>query len=324
LFLGAPAAPIARVGDPAPAGGVFSYISSYGATLNGSLHVAFYAYTTRDSNSGGMYFFSNGELSRIALRGDPAPEGGTFQSFTSLSLNNNEELAFLGYASSPSPSGIYVFSDGVFRNLVAQGEPAPGGGTFLYIAYFSLNDRSEVGFLSSVTPPGRAGVFLWSGGKPEPIAQTGDIAPGGGTFEFPTLAPQPAYTPSLNADGDVAFCARLSTDSFGVFKFSGGRVTRVAGPGDPAPGGGVIGGASSPSLNDLGQVAFAASVPGRDGVYLSSSGTLSAVAVQGDPAPGGGTLNNVRVSGLNGQTQIGFGGGWLPDPTGVFLATPVK
>jgi hypothetical protein len=49
-------------------------------------------------------------------------------------------------------------------------------------------------FSALVTPPGRSGIFLWLEGSVQAIAQTGDPAPGGDTFNFPNLGS--LYAPS--------------------------------------------------------------------------------------------------------------------------------
>ncbi len=157
------------------------------------------------------------------------------------------------------------------------------------------------------------------------IAQTGDPAPGGGTFDFPAYASS-WFAPSMNAMGEVAFGGPLLFGRFpssGVFKFSDGRITSLVHPGDPAPGGETFDYADSASLNDAGQVAFYAFTETRDGVYLLSEGTPSAVALDGDPAPGGGTFVDADVPKLNAQTQVGFLG-LRPQGNGVFLATPTR
>jgi hypothetical protein len=319
LFVGAPPAPVVRVGDSAPGGGVFEYIYPNRAAMNDE-RIVFVAASTSDFNTT-VYSFSDGAFSQIARSGDPAPGGGTFYYFGSLALNKNGDLVLLGYANSPNRTGLYILSGGVFSSVLTVGDPAPDGGTFSSFDYFSFNDLNQIAFLGSVTPPGRSGIFRWSDGVAKPIARTGDSAPGGGTYTFTSASP--IFAPSLNAHGDLAFAAPLSTNHAGVFKFSDEIITRVAGEGDPAPGGGTILLADNAWLNDPGQVAFYAATSSTVGVFLLSEGRVSAVARGGDPAPGGGTFIYVDVPRLNGQTQVGFLGS-LPDGYGAFEATPTN
>jgi hypothetical protein len=262
-----------------------------------------------------FYLSSEGILSRILSTGDPAPEGGIFSSFDSIpAFNNNGEIAFVGSVFPSYRSGLYVGS-GAFRRLVSSGDPAPGGGTFTsFVSSVSLNDSGQLLFSASVSAPGRSGIFLWSDGSVRAIAQTGDAAPGGETF-FSFFRQQ-----SLNASGQVAFDANLSSGSWGVFLFSAEIVSSIAQSGDPAPGG-TVALADLPSLNDAGQVALRALVGARTGLYLFSQGQLSTIVLDGDPAPGGGTFAFVNFPHLGAQSQVAFWGG-VAGSTGAFLATP--
>ncbi len=322
LFLGLPTAVIARVGERAPGGGVFDFVSSNAPAMSDSGQAVFVADTTPYFRNG-LHSSSNGMLSRIAVNGDPAPGGGTFFYFGSVSINTSGEVAFVGLTSFPSRSGLYLFSDPDFRSLLALGDPAPGGGTFSDFPFLSLNNQLRVAFAASVTAPGQPGIFRWSQDMVTAIAQTGDPAPGGGTFDFPAPASS-FYAPSLNSSGDVAFGALVfpSGDS-GVFKFSGGDITSVASPGDAVPRTGTIIFADTASLNDAGQVSFYAQGTVSSGACLFSERTRSALALAGDPAPGGGTFDYVDVPFLNARTQVGFVGG-LPEGTAVFLANPIR
>jgi len=303
--------PIARPGDPAPEGGVFTRVSLTGGNDRGQL--VFVAWNSRGGS--GLYLSSEGRWSRIVGTGDPAPEGQTFSSFLDASLNDKGEIAFLAGVFPSNTLGLYVGSD-VFRRLVSEGDPAPGGGTFTRLAFFvSLNDSGQVLFNASVAAPGRSGIFLWSDGSVRAIAQVGDAAPGGGTFS--SFSQQ-----SLNASGQVAFDARLSQGS-GVFLSSGGVVSSIVRSGDAAPDG-TISSADSPSLNDAGQVALLATVRNQVGVYLLSGGLLSTIVRERDPAPGGNTFALLRSPRLDEQSQVAFladvSGG--AGASGAFLATP--
>src|SRR5260370_14445107 len=107
----------------------------------------------------------------------------------------------------------------------------------------------------------------------------------------------------------------------GVFLFSGGVLSSIARSGDPAPGGGTIAGASSPSLNDAGQVALLATVGSRGVIYLFSDGVLNTIVGGQDPAPGGGVFAFVNSPQLDARSRVAFVGA-VSGTTGAFLATP--
>src|SRR5262249_26319667 len=157
------------------------------------------------------------------------------------------------------------------------------------------------------------------------IAQSGDPAPGGDTFSFP-FAPTVVYTtykPSVNNVGDVVFSGPLSSGYTGVYKFSGGEISRVAGPGDQIARGGTLFEADTGLRNDGGQVSFWFDGTLNFGAGFFLEGTRSAVALADDPAPGGGTFTFVDTPVLNDNMQVGFTG-TLPEGYGVFLANPIR
>jgi hypothetical protein len=307
---------------------VLDFVDTLWPAINDSGQAVFHGEATSIATSyrDGLYASEDGTLTRIAAAGDPAPGGGYFNFFSGpVSINRSGDVAFVANALLPSRSGIYLFSNPDFRGLAALGDPAPGGGTFSYFSWLSLNDQPQVALAASVTAPGRPGLFLSSQDMVTAIAQSGDPAPGGGTFNFP-FAPNSiyqTYAPSLNNSGDVAFGAPLSSGDSGVFKFSGGEITSIARAGDPVPGAGTIFYADTASLNDAGQVAFFFYGTPNFGAGFFSEGTRSAVALVGDPAPGGGTFTYVSTSALNASMQIGLSGG-VPDGYGVFLANPIR
>ncbi len=318
LLSGAPSTLIATAGDPAPGGGVFTYV--YQPAVSDSGQTIFRGFTT--SSGVGLYSPIDGVLRRIAGVGDPAPGGGAFTNLSYPSINNNGDVAFLGFNSYPSTPGLFLFSGGQFRRFIAFGDAAPGGGTFAYLDYTSLNDAGQLAFSAVVTAPGRSGIFRASEGSVQTIAQSGDAAPGGDTFNFTSLSFR--NRPSLNASGQVAFGGQLSTGFRGVFLSTDGVLTSIARPGDQVPGAGAIVYADTASLNDAGQVAFSASTTaaGRAACLLSE-GTISKIAGAGDPAPGGGTFAYATVPLLNSQAQVAFGGS-VSGGYGAYLATPAR
>ncbi len=318
LLSGAPHTLIATAGDPAPEGGVFIYF--YQAAVSGNGQIIFIGFTTRTGV--GLYSPIDGALRRIVAHGDPAPGGGAFTNFNDPSINNNGDVAFFGHVVSPSTPGLFVLSGGQLRQFVAFGGPAPDGGTFANLAYPSLNDTGQVAFSAVVTAPGHSGIFRASEGSTEAIAQTGDSAPGGGTFNFTSLSFR--HRPSLNASGQVAFGGPVSTGFAGVFLSTDGVLTSIARPGDPVPGAGTIINADSASLNDAEQVAFSATTTagGRAACWVSD-GILFKIAGAGDPAPGGGTFSEAILPKLNSQAQVAFNGR-ESGGFGAYVATPAR
>ncbi len=376
---------VARIDGRSPEGDAFTRFGYYPPTLNAAGQVTFSSELER--SLGGIYLFTNGNVTRIAGQGDPldreprlldahpeaindaggvafrggsfpgeqelflgassAPiarfgesglQGGVFNFFWMVAINGNDQtifqlnnagdIALIGYGNFALGPVVFVLSGGEFHRLVGAGDPAPGGGVFSYFANVSINDAGQVAFTGYAYPRPRQGIFVWSDGNIVSIAQTGDPAPGGGTFYIPgPTFPRP-YVPSLNAMGQIVFGARLSspTGNSAVFLYSADGLRRIAGPGDPAPGGGTFVWARSATLNDLGEVAFAASLnPSGSGAYLVSQGTMNKIVATGDPAPTGGTFSQLDATKINSRSQIAFQASTDQFSTNaVYLATPAR
>ena len=322
LFVGDLSAPIVRLGESTLQGGAFDYF--YVLAMNGSGQSIFQASSSLFS---GIYSRSGEVLNRIVGTGDPAPGGGRFADIRQASINNAGDIAFVGNGFFSRSPAVFVLSGGEFHQLVGRGDPAPGGGTFRGFSSLSINDAGQVAFTGNVSPPTRWGVFLWSNGNTLSIAQTGDPAPGGGTFVIPGGTIPAPYAPSVNAAGEIVFGAQLSSPNgpTGVFLFSAGGLSRIAGSGDPAPGGGIFVSPQFASLNDLGEVSFATSLNSSGfGIYLASQGTINKVVASGDPAPSGDTFSRLDVTKLNSRGQVAFQGSTSVTDDAIYLATPIR
>lgn len=253
----------------------------------------------------------------------PSPcGGGSFFGISSPAVNNQGKVAFVAGISPSYRDGVFVVSETDVRKLVSAGDPAPDGDMFERFASLSFNDAGQLAFYALLAPSATSGIFLWSEDGVQTIARTGDPAPGGGTFTFPAYLDL-GSAPSLNGSGQVAFGAPLSTGRSGIFAFSGGALSSLARPGDPAPGGGTFDFAEAASLNDAGQVSFHGSGSEHAwGSFLYSGGQISVIAQSGTPAPGGDTFVQTVYPKLNAQTRVAFAG-YFSGEIGAFLATPV-
>jgi hypothetical protein len=178
--------------------------------------------------------------------------------------------------------------------------PQPAG--VLQQASLEINNRDDIVFGGAYIIPsveyGQGGVYLRSGATTSIVAKVGDVAPGGGIFNFITGVSVQGQI-ALNNLGDIAFEAATtlpdSSIDEAVYYYSGAtkKLRRLAGIGTVIPGYGTIvsleqlgaqvfppppvGGfpISNMTLNDLGQVAFAATI--TDGV------TVYGVLLMGTP-----------------------------------------
>jgi hypothetical protein len=282
-------------GDAVPGGGVFSGFGRHPVpALNDAGELAFAATIAGARAVEGIFVASSRGVRSVALAGSTAPDisSGTFANVDTPAINNRGEVAFLATVrrGRESLEAIYLQSGGKVRKVVAQGDPAPAGGTFAGFGPPSLNSNGLIVFAAVVE--GRAvpgGVFLAKRGGITMLVGAGEDTPDGGIFaKFSERV-------AVNDAGTVAFNAILKGAPIsGAIYVVDDRARRVAGLSDTAPGGGVFSHFGLwPALTASGAVVFAASVDGGPApvaVFVAGGGATTKVASVGDALPGGGTL----------------------------------
>src|SRR2546425_8346610 len=296
LATGKQIAKVAAEGDPAPGGGVFSGFGRHPIpALNEAGELAFAAAISGARAVEGIFVASPRRVRAVALAGGAALgiPSGTFASLDTPAINDRGDVAFLATVrrGRESLEAIYLHSGGKSRKVVAQGDPAPAGGTFAGFGPPSLNGQGLVVFGAVVE--GRAvpgGLFVWKGGTIRMLVGAGEETPDGGIFA--RLSERVA----VNDAGTVAFNAILKGAPMpGAIYVVDDRVRRIAGLGDAAPGGGVFSHFGLwPSLSASGAVVFAASIDGGTApvavFMVGRGGAIAKVAAVGDALPGGGAL----------------------------------
>jgi len=295
LSSGARISKLAADGDPAPGGGVFSGFGRHPVpALNDGGELAFAAAISGARAVEGIFVASPRSMRAVALAGGAAPDipSGTLASVDAPAINDRGDVAFLATVrrGRESLEAIYLHSGGKSRKIVAQGDPAPAGGTFAGFGPPSLNGKGLVvfgGVVEGRTIPG--GLFVSKGGAIRMLVGAGEETPDGGIFaKFSERV-------AVNDAGAVAFNAILKAAPIaGAIYVVDDRVRRIVGLGDAAPGGGTFSHFGLwPSLSSAGAVVFAASVDGGAspvGVFVAGRGATSRVSAAGDALPGGGTL----------------------------------
>ncbi|PYP91854.1 MAG: hypothetical protein DMG65_06005 [Candidatus Angelobacter sp. Gp1-AA117] len=230
-------------------------------------------------------------------------------------INNLGEIAFTGFAPATQTAGVFLSSGGQTRLLLDAATPLPGGGTISgNIANLSLNSLDQIAFMAQPSS-GPVGTFVAANGAITPLAIDGAPAPGGGNFNLffgPNFDPLRGG-PVINDHGDVAFGSRLSSVPVGgilgfggIFLYKDGVVSRIAGPDDPSPDGGVFVFADSPSINSSGDVAFFGETSAFSfGAFVYSKGKITQVAIAGDFVNGS-RLSFVDLPVINDNGHVGF------------------
>jgi len=293
---------IALTGDTAPGTGGGTYIGGFTSpSINSSGDVAFESSVTGGSADEGIFVVSGGAHSAIALTGQIAPGtgGGTYSGFeTSTSINDSGDVAFYADVTGGSTSrGLFVVSGGTHSAMALIGDTAPGTGGGTYSGFYtvpSMNALGDVAFRADVTGGDVSdGIFVVSGGTHSAVALPGGLPPGIGTYySFPL------NSPSINASGEVAFYARITSGASlkkGLFvEFSRSPCCPDAVlTGDQPQGLDVTysGFDGSPAINAFGDMAFYAGFTGGSagsGFFVTSYWWHTAAAVFGGAAPGTG------------------------------------
>jgi len=287
---------IAAEGDRAPEGGTFSGFGRHPVpALNEAGNVAFAAAVSGGKTVEGIFATTGRRLRAVAVVGSAAPSiaSGTFANLDAPALNDRGDVAFLATVrrGRESIEAIYLSSGATLSKVVAQGDPAPAGGTFAGFGVPALNDSGALAFAAVVE--GRAvpgGVFVAKGGRTRMLVGAGDESPIGGIFaKFSERV-------ALNSAGAVAFTSLLKDAPVAqaVFVVEGGRPRKVVALGDGAPGGGVFSHFGLwPALSADGAVAFTASVDGGGppaGVFVATPTRIERLVGIGDGLAAGGRL----------------------------------
>jgi len=215
---------------------------------------------------------------------------GTIAALDAPALNDHGDLAFLASVrrGRETVEAVYTVIGGRLAKVVAQGDPAPAGGSFAGFGPPAINNRRRVAFAAVVE--GRAvpgGIFAADGPAVRMLTGAGSESPIGGIFvRFSERI-------ALNDAGTVAFSAVLKSAEAeqGVFVIRDERVRKVVALGEPAPGGGTFSHFSLwPALAADGTVAFAAALDGsavQVAVFTASPRGLARVVALGDEVGGG-------------------------------------
>lgn len=305
----------------------------------------------------GLVFPATGSLAQpdyslmpLAFLGNQAPGGGVFAGdFEPFGLNDRSEAVFVADLDPAAGEGIFLARKGQLSQIVRVGQDAPGGGTFAFLDLGrpALNTNGDVSFAFALEPfnfPSEplginSGVYRFSQNTNTvtPVLVPGVTpVPGGGTFAGTF------FNTSINNRGDIVFSGMVPATigpgapiglGMGLFQADKkDQITKVVGPGDPAPGGHTFDYATNGWINTPGDIAFGAHVKEdeclslgqtlpsfifcAESVYVKSAATgqIQSIAHQGAPAPGGGTYRLAFGPVLNNQGEIAFIGDLTPAP----------
>jgi hypothetical protein len=278
----------------------------------------------------------------IIKRGDPVSDGGRFFDCDGCegrviglhALNNLGDVAIGGDISGSCFEGRFIISGGESIRLADFCQQTPFG-KFGILGSVNVNDNRQAAMLVGVIVDSRidAALLLFSEGRLTKIVQEGDISPIGTIFKGCGFG-----QPAINATGDVAFfaCGETKEGFFfgdGVFKYSGGQISKVVVSEDPSPIGGTFAlnfvPAQAVQMNQDGDVLFRAGVilgpfgPEKLGLFLATGEGIKKIEVDEDRLPSGGvvTKNTFGLGDLNNKGDVAFAVGITggQSDSGIFL-----
>ena len=325
---------IAREGDRVAGAGRLSGFGKHPAPgLADDGTVVFAAAVAGGRAVEGVFTSQGGRLRAVALSGGAVPglSSGVLAALDAPAINARGDVAFLATVrrGRESLEAVLLFTRGALQKIVAQGDPAPAGGSFAAFGPPAINRDGAIAFGAAVegkAVPG--GIFLWKAGQLRMVVGAGEETPIGGIFaKFSERL-------GLSDGGIVAFHGLLKAApvAAGIFAIEDARLRVVARLGDPAPGGGRFSNFGLwPTVGATGMIAFAASVDdGPSPLIVARTGAdgLRRVVGVGDGLPGGARIASLTlfpVVSVNAAGAVSFavaptatGEG----PEGVFLATP--
>ncbi|MEM9530323.1 MAG: choice-of-anchor tandem repeat NxxGxxAF-containing protein [Pseudomonadota bacterium] len=268
------------------------------------------------------------------------PGGGTLQNFRDFAFNQSGTV--LARLNTSNSTFGYFSTDGTTEQILMQtGQAAPDGlGSFNVVARVApaINANGAAALVLGVDDvmTDYVGLFTGDAGGLTERLRTGDSLPGGQLAGFIGGA-------VINGSGDVVFTAQTGGLNR-LFQLRGAQLRVIAQPGDVLDelNGALINNIEGWTQNELGQVAFSASVvqtgvPQRRAVFLHDPalGRVLLVAA-GEPFTGD-TLTEIGVAlpqwpfetntlenaqtGLNNEGQVVFSFALLGGGRGIALAT---
>ncbi len=223
--------------------------------------------------------------SKVVAAGDPGPKGGILDLGDERIAASGDAVVFSSTLSSGTiPAALFTVDAGAVERVASTGQRAARHARFASFADFAFLGRG-VAFAAGLSD-GRIGIFLRRGRRTAPLALSGSRAPGGGKLG--------AFGGLATSGPRLLFSANLLTSATTrLFLEQGGRLRKVAGSDEAAPGGGLVGDLLSFALATRTPVFLASQMSGDStprALFSASGRSLVPLVRVGDPAPGGGAI----------------------------------
>jgi len=304
---------LSRPGLASPAGGTFGGGINGKISLNNSGNVAFGVDVDRgEGNVQEVVFFDRkaNSWTSIARRGTAVKGGALTATLSFATINDGNDVAFAGVL--PAGSGAYLYNAAT-KDITPVMEP---GDVIAGTKYINARrvQVSQIGrivtFEAQRDGDGNFGAYTWQNGVVSEVVAFGAPVPdasganSGATFDE-------LRGPIANEAGDIALLGH-SSEGWGAFlKPKGGKLTRIAAPGDTI-GGEKLKGVANSYRNDIrigadGSVLFVAIFESDDrALFLRApNGTLTEAARVGKSMKGIGNVTGIGKS-IGGDSGLGL------------------
>src|SRR5438876_7972117 len=241
--------------------------------------------------------------SKVVAAGDPGPKGGILDLGDERIAASGDAVVFSSTLSSGTiPAALFTVDAGAVERVASTGQRAARHARLASFADFAFLGRG-VAFAAGLSD-GRIGIFLRRGRRTAPLTLSGSRAPGGGKLG--------AFGGLATSGPRLLFSANLlaSATTTRLFLAQGGRLRKVAGSDEAAPGGGLVGDLLSFALATRTPVFLASQMSGDStprALFSASGRSLVPLLRVGDPAPGGGAiaaLDEVAAAGAMVLVQV--------------------
>jgi hypothetical protein len=134
----------------------------------------------------GLFVARNGTVRPVALAGAQAPgNAGVLATLDAPAINARGDIVFLAglRRGRETLEAVFIASGGRLRKVVAQGDPAPSGGSFAAFGPPIIDRDGAVAFGAAIegrSVPG--GIFIWKADQLRMVLGAGDESPIGGIF----------------------------------------------------------------------------------------------------------------------------------------------
>lgn len=273
-----------------------------------------YAADTDNSPKAIVVWNSADKTYKLISKNTTVVEGGTLTSAgvalegrMVADINNKDQVV---WSEGLTPADGSDATDAVFMydpatdkiTTIARKGTVVNGKTILGALFPNINEDSQVVFMANTTDNENYGVYQWEAGNITVIAAPGTVVDG------VTIAS--AKLPRNATGGHVVFRGETTpsgsgapqADDTGYFIYTGGKLSKIAAPGDALPVGGKMvsteGNRRAIGVNAKGQVVFKAVMEGdASGVFLWEAGKITPIIASGQSVEAAGTVASV-VQGL--------------------------